>query len=234
MIVLGIAGYARCGKDTFVGIAKNILVKNGYASIRVAFADSLKKEIQEMLKLNGFDLNVYTENSEAKSKIRPLLVWWGCSRRDLSPGGTYWVERVDKDLRKMELGMECKHNDTAPPSDKIVALVSDVRFPNEADWVHKNWSGQIIHLRRYIKETVALGADSGGAIHAHYKNVYDAAPNEEEKRQDPLVLEKADYRMEWESRGKHTAETAIKDEYLQGEVLKALNATRFFNGKLLL
>ena len=56
--VIGIAGMARAGKDTFVGIAKNILRRNNYRPIRVAFADKLKEEVLAMLKSNGFQLDI--------------------------------------------------------------------------------------------------------------------------------------------------------------------------------
>lgn len=219
--VIGIAGYARCGKDTFVGIAKNILAANNYRPIRVAFADKLKEESEAMLKANNFKATVYTEDSDAKKLIRPLLVWWGCQRRYESTGGLYWVQRVDDQLRKL-----CKDlvsNGEHP--ERVVALVSDVRFANEARWVHEQWGGTVIHLKRYVNEWRKAGQDGSDEVQV---KVYDPAPNEEEAKNDPLVQELADHRIEWESKGKHTAETAIKDPYLQSVVLESLNQTKFF------
>lgn len=220
MKVIGIAGYARCGKDTFVGIAKNILAANKYRPMRVAFADKLKEETEAMLKANNFKCTVYTEDGEAKKLIRPLLVWWGCQRRyDTSAtGGLYWVDRVDQQLRELVNDMMKNRDHPA----RVVALVSDVRFVNEAKWVHDQWGGRVIHLKRYAME---WGDNSK-------VKVYDPAPNEEEKKNDPLVQEIADFRVEWESKGKHTAETAMKDPYLQGVVLQTLNDTKFFSETL--
>lgn len=219
--VIGIAGYARCGKDTFVGIAKNILAKNKYTPLRVAFADKLKEESEAMLKANNFNATVYTEDGEAKKLIRPLLVWWGCQRRydTAATGGLYWVDRVDDQLRA--LAKDMLDNGLSP--ERVVALVSDVRFANEAKWVHDQWGGIVIHLKRWSTKEVRDGY--GDNVFA---KVYDPAPNEEEAKNDPVVQELADHRIEWESKGKHTAQTAMEDPYLQGVVLESLNATRFF------
>jgi hypothetical protein len=219
--VIGIAGYARCGKDTFVGIAKNILSANGYTPVRVAFADKLKEEVEAALRLNKFKTTVYNEDSEAKKLIRPLLVWWGCQRRfDTSEsGGLYWVDRVNDQLVELQK--------KTPPQQlsKIVALVSDCRFANEVNWVHNNWDGSVIHLKRYTIEERKAGQDGSDVVDV---KVYDAAPNAEEAKNDPIVQELADHRVEWESKKKMTSAEAIEDRYLQGVVVEALNATKFF------
>ena len=221
MRVIGIAGYARCGKDTFVGIAKNILRRNGYTPIRVAFADRLKEEVTSMLESNGFKTTVYTEDSEAKKLIRPLLVWWGCQRRYESEGGLHWVNTAN-DKIKLHMG-------ACPPpsldSEKLVFLVSDVRFANEAKWVHDSWDGVVIHLKRWVTEWHKCGQDGSDEVAC---KVYDAAPNEEEAKNDPLVQELSDHRIEWESAKKMTAEEAITSPELQQVVLEALNATKYF------
>lgn len=219
--VIGIAGYARCGKDTFVGISKNILTKNGFSPLRVAFADKLKGEVQNMLEQKAFKSTVYTEDSEAKKLIRPLLVWWGCQRRYESDGGLYWVNEVDRQLRQHAQDVISRGED---PS-KVVALVSDVRFPNEAKWVHEQWGGIVVHLKRYVNEWRKGGQDGSDE---YLTKVYDNAPNEEEAKQDPLVQELADHRVEWESRKKMLSADAIADSYLQTVVADTLNQTRFF------
>lgn len=227
--VIGIAGYARSGKDTFVGIAKNILAANKYRPIRVAFADKLKEESEAMLKANNFKATVYTEDSDAKKLIRPLLVWWGCHRRYESTGGLYWVRQVDDQLREL-----CKNLvSTGEHTERVVALISDVRFANEARWVHDQWGGRVIHLKRYTA-CGGMQHDSFTGKETGYKEwkQYDPAPNDEEKKNDPLVQEIADFRIEWESKGKHTAQTAMEDPYLQGVVLKSLNDTGFFSETL--
>lgn len=227
MNVIGISGYARCGKDTFVGIAKEILTKNGYTPIRVAFADSLKNEVEHMLNANKFQATVYTDKTEEKTLIRPLLVWWGCQRRYESEGGLHWVNVVENEIRNYA-------NVTSNLDiNKMVFLVSDVRFANEAKWIHEKFDGVVIHLKRYSLSNIC----DGGVNEVPERilkstKVYDAAPNSEEAKNDPLVQDMADLRTEWESKKKMTNVEAIQDLYLQQVVLDTLNQTKYFNGSL--
>lgn len=216
--VIGIAGYARCGKDTFVGIAKNILTSNGYHPVRIAFADSLKQEVTEMLKVNKFKTTVFTEDTEAKKLIRPLMVWWGCQRRHESPEGMYWVN-----VASHNMDYYIEHIKVDP--EKIVFLISDVRFVNEARWIHKKFDGDVVHLKRYSIEDYNGGQDRSDVI---LSKVYDPAPNEEEFVNDPLVRELSDHKIEWQSKKKMTSEEAIADPYLQQVVLDTLNSTKYF------
>lgn len=218
MKVIGIAGYARCGKDTFVKIAIDILTKNGYRPQRFAFADLLKDEVEHMLKANMFQATVKTDDPKAKTLVRPLMVWWGCQRRHETDGGLYWVNEVDKAL---SLWDECEARGGHIGSG--VALISDVRFPNEARWVHEKWDGQVIHLKKWQTKEVRDGY--GDNV---FSKVYDPAPNEEEAKQDPLVEAVADVKTEWEGKGKPTAADASAVTDLQKVVLNALNSTKFF------
>jgi hypothetical protein len=220
MKVIGIAGYARCGKDTFVQIAKNILTKNGYRPRRFAFADMLKDEVTHMLEVNNFKGRVKTDDPTMKTQMRPLMVWWGCQRRYESDGGLYWVNEVDKQLSVWD---ECESKGGVIGSG--VALVSDVRFPNEARWVHEKWGGQVIHLKKWQSEWRRGGQDGSDEV---LVKVYDSAPNEEEAKQDPLVEAMADVKTEWEGKGHASATLASAEESLHKVVLDALNATKFF------
>jgi len=104
-------------------------------------------------------------------------------------------------------------------------LISDVRFPNEARWVHEKWGGSVIHLRRWKSEWRKGGQDGSDEI---FTKVYDDAPNEEEARQDPLVEVMADVKTEWEGKGKPTAAEASLEPALMQVVLDALNSTKIF------
>jgi hypothetical protein len=220
MKVIGVSGFAQSGKDTFVKISIDILKKNGYTPMRVAFADMLKDEVESMLQKNDFKATVKTDDSAAKTLIRPLLVWWGCQRRHETEGGLYWVNEVDKQLQDII-------NDTqsgGASTERMVVLVSDVRFPNEAKWVHEKWNGSIIHLKKYSigKERKVLGGDWEDVKY------YDKAPNEEESKQDPLVEAQSDVKTEWESKGHKNATAAAVEQDLQKVVWEALNQTKYF------
>ncbi len=217
--VIGIGGFARSGKDAFVSIAQKILRSNNYYPQRFAFADTLKGEVGKMLRDNGFSLDVYTTNAEAKAKLRPLMVWWGCSRRDLSVDGFYWVNQVHKRLESIQNSVKNSPTD----ENEFVALISDVRFVNEAKWLHEKWGGQFIHLRRYSMK--GSRDRYGDPI---FVPVFDSAPNEEEAKNDPLIQQLADVKVEWESQEIPSGGCVTDDEYLHSKVLDALNSTKFF------
>ena len=228
MKMIGVGGFAKSGKDTFVGIAKEILHRNNYIPMRVAFADRLKEEVQRMLEQSNFELNITRLNPDEKERVRPVFVFWGCQRRSESEEGMYWVNIINDYLQAVVRD----HLENGMSTEKVVVLVSDVRFPNEAKWVHDEWEGEIIHLRRFTKDVDCMGVDAQSRVFKSYKNIYDLAPNSEELAQDPLVLAQADMRVEWENKGFPTAASAEASPELQQIVLDALNKSKFFNGTL--
>lgn len=206
---------ARAGKDTFVSIAKDILEKNGYHPQRYAFADQLKQELDTMLRVNNFQVDIYSDNTEIKTQLRPLLVWWGCTRRDQTPDANYWVGKVHETLQEVE-----RASKELGTSDKAVALISDVRFVNEAQWVQNDWNGFFIHIRRFRTES--------GVI----ERIYDLAPNPAEAKNDPMIREITNYQVDWATRSIPLGKTPLEDDYLRGVVLRALNSAPAFNGCL--
>lgn len=226
MKLIGLGGYARSGKDTFVSIAMQILANNGIRCKKYSFAAGLKDDLDEWLK-NTYGISAWTTDDKEKILIRPFLVAHGCGKR-IQTEGKYWVDKLHtKILEQQALQSHDQYQDHVD-----VAFVSDVRFPNEAKWLHEKWNGDLIHIRRYTKGINALGADFNGAVHAQYTNVYDTAPNDEELRNDPFVVEAADQRIEWENKGNLDPFQAEAQPYLREVVFKTLNATKAFNGKL--
>ena len=54
--IIGISGYAGCGKDLFFNLFKEELSKRGATAERVAIADPLKLEVRDtLLQLKGID-----------------------------------------------------------------------------------------------------------------------------------------------------------------------------------
>lgn len=210
MNIIGIAGFARCGKDTFYAIATNILKYNNYNCQRAAFADFLKEEINEMLLDNNFAYDVYTNDTAEKSKLRPLMVWWGMSRRN-DTNGKYWIKSVEKYLDNL------KKNHYTNNADNFCVFIPDVRFKNEVEWIKDMNHGYVIHLRKYsLLSKLDL-------------KEYDLAPNEEEEKNDPIVQKLANVKIEWENKNNFDL---LNDESLRKIVLDALNSLAVFNGKL--
>ena len=179
--VIGIAGYARCGKDTFCKIASSILTEEGYVVEKLAFADELKR-LADPICRELFGISAWTDDTEEKKVIRPGLVWIGCGLRE-NKDPNIWINKVDGSLEERYQQFQDEGR-----SQKRVYFVSDVRFPNEADWVHQNWDGWVLHLSKFHRAMVT------GEI----EQIFDSAPNVEEAKNDPLVKEKSDFRLEWE------------------------------------
>lgn len=77
MKLIGLAGYARCGKDY-------LAAQLGWP--RAAFADCLKRDVAQLLGLSREELE------QRKGDFRPLLVAYGAARRMLD--NDYWIDRL--------------------------------------------------------------------------------------------------------------------------------------------
>ena len=130
--IIGICGPARSGKDTladsFVEIFKEYKVKTQ----KLSFAKELKYECKSFVK-RTLGIDVFTEVTEEKDIIRPLLVTWGTHvRRKLNDN--VWIDALAKRMH----------------SNKII-IISDVRFENEFNWI-KERGGKIIFINRTLPD----------------------------------------------------------------------------------
>lgn len=124
MLLIGFGHKARQGKDT---AARAIL--NACPSARqYGFADALKKEAGLAIAEYGSQANLIAHHKAAgllpdwvhaeEPKPRTLLQHWGQDRRTKDP--LYWVKKLFATL------------DALTPE---VALITDVRYPNERDFI---------------------------------------------------------------------------------------------------
>lgn len=209
--LFGLGGLARSGKDTFCTIATKILENKGYSVKKFSFANALKKEVAPFLN-EKCGVDVWSDDSELKADFRDFLVWYGTTwwrKRDPNR----WIRLVDIELNKQK-------------NDFDIAFVTDVRYPNEAEWVHSR-QGFFYHIASYnlIENT--------NPIYSKYSKVFKNPPNEQEKINDPLIKQIANYRVEWESKDL-TPEEVLKNEELNSIVLQAINSCDFFNDVVML
>ena len=68
-------------------------------------------------------------DSRTKEHFRLMLQWWGTEFRRRQFGDDYW-------LRQLQEWIETE-NEIQYFEDQLVVLVPDVRFPNEADFIHQ-------------------------------------------------------------------------------------------------
>ena len=167
-IIIGLCGHAQSGKDTFCEIAKSFLSKKKVAAARVAFADELKRDLDTLCR-HHIGCSAFTEDKKQKELIRPLLVAYGTDViRKMDEG--WWIERLEKKL-PLYFGQE------------ILPIVTDVRYPNEIDWVQNQHNGVCVYITR--------------------KGVGPA--NKEEKINNAMLKKKADYRIMWPTFGPEKA-----------------------------
>jgi hypothetical protein len=130
--LIGVSGFARSGKDTFYQRSKLLLEKHGKKAVRVAFADALKEECDELLG-KYTNLSAFTEEDSQKEIVRPLLVTYGTQiRRKLNEN--CWIEKVQPQV------IEYLKSD-------YYVFVTDVRFKNEAQWIQLN-GGILVNVAR--------------------------------------------------------------------------------------
>lgn len=203
MIVIGVSGLARSGKDVYCKIVSSILKKNGMTCKKYAFADVLKSDVESFL-LEKCGCDVWTDDTEIKTDIRDFLVWYGTTWwRKRQPDR--WIQYVQQKMNK--------------DSEINVGLISDVRFPNEGYWVHSK-EGWLVHISQYIKES-----PDGGKT---WKRIYQTPPNEHEAKNDPLIKDQSDFKIQWE-RLSMPVDVLVENMYLREEVFKSLKACPYLS-----
>tara|TARA_R110000824_G_scaffold400170_2_gene607063 strand:+ start:773 stop:1315 length:543 start_codon:yes stop_codon:yes gene_type:complete len=131
-MILGLCGLARSGKDSFFEFAKDYYHEKKIECKRFAFADELKKEIDDSLK-SELNISSFTDDPKEKEIIRPRLVYYGMKKREETKG-YYWIGKLkNKVINYSEQGN--------------VAIITDTRFENEIDWVN-NANGISIYISR--------------------------------------------------------------------------------------
>jgi hypothetical protein len=133
-MIIGLCGYAQSGKDSVA----EVLV-NQYGYTRVAFADPIRELLYEMdptVKDGGYRLQGVVDGygwdvaKTAFPEVRTLLQNLGVGARKVF-GEQFWVQQV---LRQVHF--EGNY------------VITDVRFPNEADAIRKYDNSQIWRIKR--------------------------------------------------------------------------------------
>ena len=142
--IIGICGNARCGKDTMAELIQEVLADINIKSKKINLADSLKDELRDFVQQN-LGIDVYTNNTEEKTIIRPLLVTWGTHvRRKLDQD--VWLKKA---IEKM--------------TDQCVYIIPDIRYPNEIDWLRQH-NGYCIFIDRVDGDIMIPPANEDEAV----------------------------------------------------------------------
>lgn len=177
MKIIGLSGAAGSGKDTAYGFAREWCEEQRIIAMRLAFADPLKisaaaafgtappdaLDFCNWLKQPGVfvtaerlegiaDDPAVLPGSNIKGKRvsgREFLQFYGTeAHRDVF-GTDFWVEDMERDIAKRAKGIV------------EVVFVTDVRFSNEAQMIHKH-DGEIWEIVRPGQATVEAHASEAG------------------------------------------------------------------------
>ena len=149
VMLIGISGKKRSGKDTVGAMVVEWLRKHYCSATRVAFADQLKEEVARATGVSLEDIEV------EKAHWRPMLQWWGVEFRRYYHGENYWIREMTKKL----IGME-----------EAVAVITDVRLENEAEFVRKS-GGLVVRVEREIDAQDSHSSEFGLDGYQHFREV---------------------------------------------------------------
>jgi hypothetical protein len=157
MRIIGLTGYAQHGKDTLADEFQKLLYE------RAAFAAALKTMLYELDPIIGLTDAGWSTLQPAVDahgwdvvkqtpEVRRLLQRFGTEVMRNHLGDEVWVELLGKRLDR----------------DQRSVVITDVRFPNEAEAVHR-WGGIVVRVTRLnADDTVydnGLGTDHPSEAH---------------------------------------------------------------------
>lgn len=173
--IIGISGVAGSGKDTFLEILLDLLPN----AKRFALADALKEELNPFFN-EMYGVDIFTCDRDTKDDLRPILVAHGHMRRKKS-SGTHWTSLLEKKIK-----------DYVVAYPGTIPVVTDIRydiFPrDEVSWL-RSLGGTLVHIRRFTNQTIS---ENGQTVRS-----YILPPNEHEKLNDPKLISRADFKIEW-------------------------------------
>ncbi|MBB18354.1 MAG: hypothetical protein CMP20_02640 [Rickettsiales bacterium] len=138
--IIGLGHKKGSGKDATADILENHALSNGVKVLRIAFAYTLKAVVGIMFGLEADQLTT----QEGKAAVDPfwdvtprqMLQWVGtdCFRNVLHP--KIWITVL---LRRLVAALN--------PDEDTLVLITDVRFPDEANAIRK-WGGVVWRIDR--------------------------------------------------------------------------------------
>lgn len=133
-LIIGLTGYKQSGKDTVASCILSQAPRNVFPIVmRRGFADSLKEEVAQILNTSVDHI----EKNKQHPLIRHILQWYGTDYMRTDKGNDVWIQHMNemlKDLREANKKQMC-------------VIIPDVRFINEAEWIHAN-DGVVLYVER--------------------------------------------------------------------------------------
>jgi hypothetical protein len=125
-LLIGIGTKKGSGKDTLAQFMYSAIKEH---CVIIHFADALKQEVAEACQV---PIQCIEEN---KPVFRPILQWWGTEfKRRFFKDDNYWIEALHRKFLLYRVKPK-------------IAIIPDVRFPNEFNFVKEN-NGILIKVCR--------------------------------------------------------------------------------------
>lgn len=160
----------------------------GISGVARSGKDTLANGFVKILKELGVKSKRYALADELRREVRPFIKktlnidvfnMTDDEKKIVRPFLVFWGTHMRRKADE-NCWIKALENQTKPDT---LTIVSDIRYQNEADWIKDN-GGFLIHIARID--------DNGEFI---------TAPNEEERENDPLLVEKSNISFVWNTFG---------------------------------
>jgi len=179
-MIIGLVGRKFSGKDTAFLAIRSIL---GDGAQRFSFADPIKEALACMFYVD-VELFHDPEKKEVPQQLlrgktpRSIMQWFGTDVMRNQFADDFWIERMSRVLKDHSGG---------------IVVITDVRFPNEAETIIKN-GGKLLHINaddrlepmakdaheseklieRIVKEFPTTQIDNNGSLASFEKKIREA------------------------------------------------------------
>lgn len=126
--LIGIAGVARCGKDS---LYKALYVLN-HSFIRHSFADKVKEDVRPVIS-RMYNIDILNCSPEEKEKCREIMVNYANIRRE--EDASHWIKEIEPKV-------------LSSISSNLIPVLTDVRYENEVKWI-QSLGGKVFHLTKF-------------------------------------------------------------------------------------
>ena len=196
--LIGLAGLARSGKDTFAEYLVTLLERKGIPVETYAFADPLKRAASEMF---GIPVEIFYGGDERELVNKD----WGISPRVMlqklgTEGGRnlfrqdIWTKRAEVQYNKQNIPIRFLGFSQPASIEDIPFVVTDVRFEDEAQWIRDN-GGTVLHIVRDAGkvEVIKHSSENGVKWKEGDLTIYNTLGLKELISEAELYLEQVNY-----------------------------------------
>lgn len=148
-MIIGLGHRKRVGKDTFGEMLKTELERRGYIVYKLSFAKRMKDIANQIFFPLGLCPADYYDRVQHEKEqrltgdprsARQLWIEFGNAMRVIAPG--IWIKLLDDDIQAIQ--DVCGQARVDKP---LAFIITDVRFPNEADAIN-SWGGILVNITR--------------------------------------------------------------------------------------